>query len=390
MQKILFKVSDKVETGINFQLSTSSNIPRYDRLTDLSGGNLKYAEWNYGPQKRMLASAYAAIKSEGMLFNNMRVTAAYQDIDQERITRRFKKDDRQTQHEDVQVYSLNADLMKQVNEHNELRYGLEITHNNVNSVSNIVNISSNTEKAGDTRYPDGGSTYSTFAGYATHSWEISEKAILSEGLRFTHTGLNATFKDTSYFPFPYRTATQSNNALSGSLGLVLMPHDNVRFNILASTGFKAPNVDDLGKVFDSSPGMVIVPNPNLQPEYAYNVEAGFANLFADNKWKLEGSCFYTLLTNAMVVKDFKLNGKDSVLYGGVLSKVVAAQNADEAYIQGVTGTLTADLNDNFSFKSSITYTRGSYKDNENDTIVPLDHIAPLFGRTGIIHRYKKV
>lgn len=390
MQKVLFKVNDNVETGINFQYSTSSNIPRYDRLTEMSGANLKYAEWAYGPQNRMLSSIYANVKSEGKFFNNMRIIGAYQDIDQERINRRFQNKNRTVQHEDVQVISVNADLMKVINEKNDLHYGLEWTSNAVASTANVTDIVANTVKPASTRYADGGATMSGFAAYLTHSWKISEKAILSDGLRFSHTGLEATFKDTTFFPFPYKSATQSSSALNGNIGIILIPEDNVRFTILASTGYRAPNVDDLTKLFDSAPGMLVVPNPDIKPEYAYNIEAGFANMFGDGKWRLEGTYFYTLLTNAMVMKDFKLNGSDSVIYAGTKSKVVAMQNADEAYIQGVTGTLTADLNQNFSFKSSITYTKGSYKDNKNDTIIPLDHIAPVYGRTSVIHRCKKM
>ena len=37
---------------MNFQYSTSSDIPRFDRLDEQSGGTLKFAEWYYGPQKK--------------------------------------------------------------------------------------------------------------------------------------------------------------------------------------------------------------------------------------------------------------------------------------------------------------------------------------------------
>jgi len=390
MEKILFQVNKNIEAGVNFQYSTSSNLPRYDRLTDMSGSNLKYAEWNYGPQNRMMGSIYANVKSEGKLFSNMRIIAAYQNIDQERITRKFNNTNRTTQHEDVQVMSLNADFLKTINEKNNMHYGVEWTHNNVTSTANTTDIVTNVKSSAATRYPDGGSTLMSVAAYVTHSWKISEKAILSEGLRYSHTNLEASFKDKTYFPFSYNTATQANSAVNGNIGIILMPEDNVRFTLLASTGYKAPNIDDLTKVFDSAPGLLIIPNPNLKPEYAYNMEAGFANTFANEKCKIEGTYFFTLLTNAMVTKKFTLNGSDSIVYAGTKSKIMAVQNADEAYIQGVSATFTADISQHFSFKSSITYTKGSYKDNTADTIVPLDHIAPVYGRTAFIHKYKKV
>ena len=50
---------------------------------------------------------------------------------------------------------------------------------------------------------------------------------------------------------------------------------------MASTGFRAPNVDDLGKVFDSTPGQVIVPNPGLRPERTLNTEVGISKTFRE-------------------------------------------------------------------------------------------------------------
>lgn len=389
-QKILFKINDKNDVGINFQYSTSSNIPRYDRLTDMSAGVLRFAEWNYGPQNRILGSIYANLKSDNILFNSARITAAFQNVSQERITRRYRNNNRTSQLEKVTIFSLNADFTKQLNEKHELRYGLESTYNDVNSTANTINIITANKTNAATRYPDGGSNMTNVAVYASHSWELNKKIIVTDGLRFSYIGLQAKWIDTTFFPFPFKTAQQQNTALNGSIGLILMPEDNVRFTLLASSGFRAPNVDDISKLFDSSPGLLIVPNPDLKPEYAYNMEAGFANTFADKRIKIEANYFFTLLTNAMVVKSFKYNGADSVIYDGLKSKVIATQNADEAYVQGISGTISADITDAFSIKSTLSYTHGNYKDTQKDTIIPMDHIPPIFGQTSIIHKYKRV
>ena len=47
------------------------------------------------------------------------------------------------------------------------------------------------------------------------------------------------------------------------------------------TGFRSPNIDDVAKVFDSEPGNVIVPNPNLKPEYTRTIDAEIKKTFAD-------------------------------------------------------------------------------------------------------------
>ena len=56
LQKFLFKQNEFVKHTVNLQYSTSTNIDRYDRLTQMSNGKPKFGEWYYGPQNRLLAS----------------------------------------------------------------------------------------------------------------------------------------------------------------------------------------------------------------------------------------------------------------------------------------------------------------------------------------------
>lgn len=391
-QKFAIVQSENITHTVNVQYSNSSNIPRYDRLTDPgSGGNLKFAEWYYGPQERMLASAKTSVQSSSKLFNKMEVTLAYQKIGQERISRKFNNTIKKFQMENVTVYSLNADFMKQLNEKNVLHYGAEATHNDVQSNAYAIDILSTIETPADTRYPDGGSTMSSAAGYLTHRFNVSKKIILSEGVRFSASWLSSEFIDTTFFPFPFKNIKQNTTAVTGNIGIVIKPTHSWRISLVGSTGFRTPNVDDIGKVFDSSPvkRTLIVPNPNLKPETAYNGELGIEKTFMESV-RMNIAGWYTLLTNAIVVKNFRLNGADSVMYAGTMSKVQAPQNADDAYIYGISGTFIADFNKYFSFKSTATYTYGRARDKANDSIVPLDHIPPLFGQTSLMFKSKKI
>ncbi|MDQ3047742.1 MAG: TonB-dependent receptor [Bacteroidota bacterium] len=409
MEKLTFKVSEKTEVGMNLQYSTSSNINRYDRLSEYNGANLKFAEWYYGPQNRVLASVYGNIKSQGKLFDNLRITGAFQNIDQQRVSRRFStnyssassSNKRTDQRENVKVYSLNADFRKEIKEKHELSYGAEYVYNDVNSEATITNIYADTTvNPVATRYPNGGSSLSNAAVYLTHTWEISDRFILTDGIRYTSNTLKASFDTSSavsQFQFPFTSVKQRNQALNGMIGLVASPEKNVRLSLLGSTGFRAPNVDDLAKVFESTGSVIIVPNADLKPEYAYNFEFGVSTTIFENKVKLEGGYYYTLLKNAIVTRKTTFEGKDSIMFNGTLSEVRSSQNVDEAYIQGAWGAISADFTDNVSFKSTLNYTLGEYKqfipDNGpqpgHDTIVPLDHIPPLFGQTSLIFRFKK-
>lgn len=400
MQKILFRQNSSVSHLVNFQYSNSSDIPRYDRLQQFQpNAEPVYAKWHYGPQKRILASLKTKILSEGKFFNDMNIILAWQNIEQERVSRKYKKTSEKDQLENVGVYSANIDFRKEINpvgtssngikEKHELHYGIEGTYNDVQSSATMTDIFTKVETATAPRYPDGGSTMMTSAMYLSHSWEINEKYILTDGIRFNYVDLKSQWKDTSLFHFPFSSIEQKNNALNGNIGFVAMPGFGWRFTLLGSSGFRAPNVDDMGKVNESAQGQLIVPNPVLKPEFAYSSEAGISKNFS-GKVKMEAVYFYTLLQNAIVVKDDKFNGADSVLYDGVMSKVQSAQNADEAYIQGFSANFMADFDENFSLKSSINYTYGMYKDKANDTLVPMDHIPPVFGQTTLIYHYKRI
>jgi hemoglobin/transferrin/lactoferrin receptor protein len=159
---------------------------------------------------------------------------------------------------------LTADVAKKIKAH-ELRYGIDAWYNDVASTAFGTNIFSGDEAPVSTRYASGGSQMYSLAAYLTHTWEINDRLIVNDGLRYSHVGLNALFNDTTFFQFPFSEVNQQNGALTGMIGLNYLPSNSTRINVLFSTGFRAPNVDDMSKVFDSSPGNVIIPNESLKP-----------------------------------------------------------------------------------------------------------------------------
>ena len=311
---------------------------------------------------------------------------AYQKIDQDRITRRFQNLNRKTQKEDVSVLSVNIDTYKLVKDKHELRYGIEFTNNEVQSTANFKNMFTNIETPADTRYAGGGSMMTTFAAYVSHAWEFSKNLVITDGIRYTNTSLTSNFADTTFFKFPFTTANQNNQAVTGNLGVTWKLENDYKVSLLTNTGFRAPNVDDMSKVFESST-YLIVPNPTLKPEYTYNFEMGISKV-VQSRYKFDLTGFYTNLTNVLVVSDYKLNGNDSAIYNGSTTKVKATQNADNAYIYGFSAGVQFDFNEQVSFKSVLNYTYGRYINSKLDTVIPLDHIAPMFGQTSISYKAK--
>jgi hemoglobin/transferrin/lactoferrin receptor protein len=222
-----------------------------------------------------------------------------------------------------------------------------------------------------------------FAAYASNSWEINPKLIFLQGIRFNYISLDAKYTqammDLIKFPFDAKM-TQDNTAVNGSLGLVFMPGNGWRFATSLSTGFRAPNIDDLTKLNDSNSTdqLIIVPNPDLKPENAYNADLTLGKTFGDFL-QLEVTGFFTQLSDAFVIQPFLYNGQDSILFDNNLSAVQALQNVDKANIYGFEGNILAQFTKTISLRSSLTYTKGQITQGS----VPLDHIPPVFGLTSL-------
>ena len=202
-------------------------------------------------------------------------------------------------------------------------------------------------------------------------------------MRYNYVASSSTF-DTTFFPFPYTTADLNNGALTGSLGLTWLASAATQINLNGATGFRAPNIDDIGKVFESEPGSVVVPNPDLKPEYAYSAELGIIQRIG-TAVRIDASAFYSIVTDALARRDFIFNGEDSIMYDGELSKVEAMQNVSEATSYGVQFALTVQILDDLSFKGNVTYIQGEENDDVTGEVVPLRHAPPLFAGAALIY-----
>lgn len=376
LQKFSFKQKQGLSHHLNLQLSNSSNIDRYDRLTLISGSKPKFAQWYYGPQFRLLAAYTFELSNTTKFYDNARLILAYQGIEESRMDRRFNKLGLNHRIEQLDIYTLNTDFMKKKGA-NELRYGAEVYLNLVNSTAYAENILTGDQLPIDTRYPDGGSSMQGAALYASHTLELSDKLIINDGIRLSQVALNAKFEDQTFFPFPFSQIQQNHLALNGNLGLIYMPVSKLRLTLNGSTAFRAPNVDDLTKVFESVPGSVIVPNPNLVPEYAINGEFGVQFQVVKNT-TIGATLYQTWLTNALTVQKGTFNGSDSVMYDGQMSSVLTTTNVGRAKVYGVEAFMNAQISSKWQLFASYNYTYGRIA---TDTIpYPLDHVAPAFGK----------
>lgn len=393
MQKILFKPSGRVSHLLAMQYSNSSDVPRYDRLTDPGSGGigLKFAEWYYGPQKRLLTYYRLNVTDLGKWADDFTLTASYQDVEESRHQRRFNSSSLQNRMEDVQVWALTADFRKTSGK-NDFRYGIDGQFNQVKSTANAENIITGVSSALDTRYPGGDNTMNFLAFYATHTRELSSRFSIHEGFRFGTSQLYAHFRDKTFFPFPFDDVTQSNLTGSGSVGASWTP-DNWKVSLMVASGFRSPNIDDLAKVFESvagsgsATGTLIVPNPDLKPEKTLNLDLGAHRLIGHGR--IGGHVFVTQLYDAIATRPFQLGGASTVDYDGFPADVYANQNVNRALIYGTSLQADVPLSEAFRFSGSWNYIKGVIR-NDGAMDAPLDHIAPAFGRLSLSYSKKKM
>ena len=375
MQKVRFAPNENWDIQYGLHFSETSSYSRYDRHIRYDNAGLpRYGEFDYGPQKWVMNNLMASNKKATSLYDAFEIRLAHQFFEESRISRSINKSKRQTRIEKVNAYSINADFTKAINKKNTVFYGLEYVLNDVDSEGIDTNVTTGVSSVGPARYPQ--ATWQSIGVYMNNEFKVSEKTVFQAGIRYNQFVLKADF-DTSFYPFPFTEANINKGSLTASAGVVYSPSDKWVISSNLGTAFRAPNVDDIGKIFDSEPGSVVVPNPNLNAEYASNLDVNVARKFGKNV-KIDVSAYYTLLENAMVRRDFTLNGASEIIYDGELSQVQAIQNAAKANVYGIQAGIDVKLPSGFNFSTDLNFQKGE-EELDNGDKSPSRHAAPFFG-----------
>ena len=385
LQKVIYVPNENLSIDLGIHFSETGNIPRYDRLIrDNQNQGLYYAEWYYGPQKWLLINSQFSFKpKQTKFYDELKLGLSFQKFLESRNSRRFNDSDIHSREENLNIFSLNVDFFKKVTENSSVNYGLEIIENKLGSSAKSVDINDLSQSSISTRYPDN-SSLNSLGLYMNYKNKIIEDVFFQTGIRYSSTELKADLSQNNiYYDFIFESITVRNGSFVGGIGLswVRNTYNNWKFNI--NTAFRSPNIDDLAKVFDSEPGNVIVPNPDLKPERSFGFEFG-GYFKTKNNIELDFSTYATYLYNSFIRDDFTLsNGLSEIIYDGELSQIQALQNSSKSFIYGIEIGINTYLGENFRIKSQHNLIAG-YELNEVPIAMPVRHIPPNYGNFHLI------
>ncbi|SEQ54748.1 TonB-dependent receptor [Neolewinella agarilytica] len=386
LQKLRFHLKDQLELSANMQLSTTTDVPRYDALTERSGGALRFARWDYGPQTRAMASLRLDDRRPTALYDIATYLISHQLIEEDRISRRVNDPLEENNLETVQATNLQTDFAKEVGFWT-VRYGLDLRYDGVKSEAYFRDINSVENRRLDglaTRYPSGGSSLAAGGIYLDAGYDLGKDWLIRGGLRLSRQRLSATFQPTDPVEWPTEYLDGISNTESAATAALGLRHEGKThgFRALYAQGFRAPNIDDFAK-FRESNGFIQVPNPNLQPERSHTLEASYRNGKAGGDWWVELTAYHSWLRSAIVRRNGILPDGSSFFVSR--RDTLFAQtnvNAESARVYGF------DVSARWRFAPDLTLLadahalRGIRRQAAPDGVIlslPQDHIPPPYG-----------
>jgi hemoglobin/transferrin/lactoferrin receptor protein len=323
-----------------------------------------YAVNRMQPQNRRLAYLKLNQKLDAGILKSLTMTASMQNTEEGRESRKNGSNTLRYENDKVRTLAFSSDLFTQNGQVWSAVSGIEIYNDLVNSTRTDTDLTTGAAVMKRGLYPDG-SAMTSIAAFTLHTFDLP-KWILSAGARFN------TFKiDVNDETLGDITLTPS--ALVGNASVMRKLTATSNVFVSANTGFRAPNIDDLGTL-----GIVDfryeTPNYELKPEKSFQYQAGYK--FQGNNLRGEFYLYRNELYN-LIVRE-RLEG-DSIDGYPVYQK----ENVERAFIEGVETSWDYTFKTKWLFSGSLTYTYGqNLTKNE-----PARRIPPLFGRVAVEYRH---
>jgi len=317
------------------------------------------------PQNRNLAYLKFNHKVKAYFLKSVSLTASFQYNEEGRELRKKGSSVLRTENDKVYTSAFSAEAFTKKGYAWSANSGLELYNDLVKSIRTDSDLSNNEDDSQRGLYPDG-AKMTSIAAFSLHTFDLQDWNVTA-GVRYNTFIINVTDEAIG-------TARLTPSALVGNLGLIRKLNKTSNLFISMNTGFRAPNIDDLGTL-----GIVDfryeTPNFDLKPEHSLQYQLGYK--YQGRNLKGEVYLYRDELYN-LIVRN-KVPG-DSIEGYPVYQK----ENVESAYIQGAETAWEFALNQTWLLSGNLTYTYGQNITRDE----PVRRIPPLFGRLALEYSLK--
>jgi outer membrane cobalamin receptor len=353
-------ISSSSVLTLAYQRVHQSDVPVYHKVILEN-----YAVNKMDPQKRQLAYIKLNQKLNAGILKSTVITASYQSSEEGRELLKNGSSNLRTENDEVNSFALTAEALTSNGKGWTSDTGLEVYNDLVSSSRTDRDLSSNVSVSKRGLYPNG-ATMTSFAAFSMHTLD-KKNWTLTAGARFNKYIIEVEDENVGL-------AKLTPGALVGSLALLRKLTKSSNLFVSMNTGFRAPNIDDLGTL-----GIVDfryeTPNFDLKPEHSFQYQIGYK--YQDRKLRGEIFLYRNELYN-LIVRN-KIAGDTIEGY-----PVYIKENVERAYIQGVETDWDLELNKSWLLSGNLTYTYGQNITRDE----PVRRIPPLFGRLSVEYKYK--
>jgi len=292
---------------------------------------------------------------ENPIFKKIELSLSQQTSIEQRKLQKNASTTLRAERDEINTLGILADVQSQFSSTWSAHSGIDYFNDRINSSREDNNLTNNSIKALRGLYPNNAG-YQYQSVYSIHHLDLDAWQV-ETGLRY-HQNV-ASLPDTTL------GLTQvKSSALVYSLGVARAISQGISLYANTSSGFRAPNMDDLGSL-----GIVDfqyeLPAFDLKPEYSQNYEVGIK--ISKAKFFQELTLFQTDLENLIT----RIKTSNVIQAYPVYEK----RNVDKAFLRGGEWSGRYELSNSFSAKANISYVYGqSVTLNE-----PMRRIPPLHG-----------
>ena len=349
--KAKVKISDNQEITFSTQNTIQRDIPIYHKIVlenfkinqvDKQVHNLNYLKYRYACNQKIVSEVLVTISQQRSIENRSNQKNNATLLRKERDT--------------IHSTGITAEMIVKPTKNWTSNTGVDIYSDLVNSNTTETNTSTTQiQKRG--LYPNG-SIYNNNSLFNIHYLNLGKLSVIA-GIRYNF--LDIRISDTTL-----GNVTLKPSALVTNFGINYQLNKNNFIFGSISSGYRAPNIDDLGTL-----GIVDfryeIPSYNLKPEKSKNIEIGYK---------------YNSVKTNFTVSVFQMNLKDVIariiVDGQMINgyKVYAKKNIESSYIKGTEISVSHKINTHFAFQTNATYIYGqNVTKNE-----PMRRMPPFFGQ----------